>query len=117
MFEWRKFRPDYFNFNVLRARLPDGFFVLSAFATLNPHVLSLVKQRCGFSANTVTIKIFLNRLKIYLQVTSTSMPIKNIINLQHILPAQASHPKKILKTIIYMDLIKAIKLVYNLIIV
>ena len=97
--------------------MPNSFSVLNVFVTLNPHVLNLIKQRCGFSTNTVIIKIFLNRLKIYLQVTSTSMPIKNIINLQHVLPAQASHLKKILKTIIYIDSVKTIKLIYNLIVV
>ena len=97
--------------------MPNNFFILNAFIILNSHILSLIKQRYGFNINTVIIKIFLNRLKIYLQVISTSMPIKNIINLQHILPAQASYLKKILKTIIYINLVKTIKLVYNLIII
>ena len=101
----------------MRARLPNSFSVLGASATLDPYVLSLIKQRCGFNTNTATIKIFLNRLKIYLQVISTSMPIKGIVNLQHVLLAQASHPKKILKTIIYINLVKTIKLACNLMVV
>ena len=97
--------------------MSNSFFILSVFIILNSYILSLIKQQCGFSTNIIIIKIFLNRLKIYLQVISISIPIKGIINLQHVLLAQASYLKKILKTIIYINLVKTIKLVYNLIVI
>ena len=113
--EWRDFRPEYFALGVLRARLPDGIPVLGASATLDHQTLQTVKESCSFDPSTATIKTPLDRPEIYLQVSSTTKSFSSMGDLQHILPADASSPSDIPKTIIFMDSITSIKTACSLI--
>lgn len=107
--EWREFRPDYFGLPVLRARLPDGIPFLGASATLDHQTIKVVKESCAFAADTATIKTSLDRSEIYIQISKTLMPVNSMLDLQHVLPAQASSPFDVPKTIIFMDSIQSIK--------
>lgn len=107
--EWRESRPDYFALGVLRSRLPDGIPFLGTSATLDPRTLKIVKESCAFDVDTVIMKTSLDRPEIYLQVVSTSMPLNGMVDLQHVLPAQANVPFDIPKKIIFIDSIQSIR--------
>ena len=101
--EWRAFRPEYWALGVLRTRLPDGIPFLGVSATLDAKTLQSVREQCGFHDQTVIIKTSLDRPEIFIQASCLKYPATGMLDLQHLLPAQASKPTDVPKTIVYMD--------------
>ena len=107
--EWRDFRPSYYDLGILRSRLPDGIPALGGSATLDSTTLGIVRDHCGFKADHRVIKTALDRPEIYIQISTLQEPANTMLDLQWILPAQASSPLDIPKTIIFMDSIRSIR--------
>ena len=108
IFEWREFRSEYHDFDMLRIKLSADVSLLSASAIVNAKTLKIVKDRCEFNSDVRIIKTALNRSEIYLQINKLQMSANDMLNLQHILSARVTSSFNIFKMIIFMNSIKLI---------
>ncbi len=106
--KWSTFRSEYFDLEVLRARLSARLSLLSVFATVDVKTLIIVKDWCNFSSNIRIIKTALNCSEIYIQINSLQMFAISMLDLQHVLSVQANDSLNIFKIIIFMNFIKII---------
>jgi len=68
-----------------------GILIINILITFNNKTLKNIKKQCEFSFNMRIFKIFLNRLKIYMQFNFIKYIKKYIKNLQHILLTQVKN--------------------------
>ena len=108
--DWKSFRPDYMEISALRARLPADLPFLGASATLSDTILQEIQVSCGFRSDRLSIiKTSLDRPEIYIQVAPIQGAAKDMKDLHHLLPANATKATDIPKTIIFMESINSIR--------
>lgn len=85
--KWSTFRSEYFDLEVLHARLSAKLSLLSIFATVDVKTLIIVKDQCDFNSDIRIIKTALNHSEIYIQISSLQMSAISMLDLQHVLSA------------------------------
>ena len=106
--KWSTFHSEYFDLEMLHARLSARLSLLNIFVTIDVKILIIVKDWCNFSSNIRIIKTALNHSEIYIQINSLQMFAISMLDLQHVLSVQVNDSLNILKIIIFMNFIKII---------